>query len=303
MLVFAHVSDPHLTTPPWPQWGDLLSKRLPGYVAWRRRRNSRSDRILEILKHDLEAAGTDHVVVTGDLTNLGSASEHQKAVDWLGSLGPVDRVSVVPGNHDCYVCAAWAETLGLWQPWMRSDDAAPDVFPYIQYRGPVAFIGLSSAVPTALGLATGRVGRSQRQRLVAYLNAARSAGYFRAVLVHHSPHPGGTSRRKCLTDGSAVRSVLAECGAELVLHGHAHGFSRATVPGPDGGIPVLGAPGATGLVGGWAQRAGYYRLTVRSAGTGWTIAAEARSLEPSGDAFRALPAFSAHFGPGSAAAC
>ena len=53
---------------------------------------------------------------------------------------------------------------------MRGDDGAGG-FPFVRRRGPLALIGLSTAVPTAPFMATGRLGDAQLARLGEMLDA------------------------------------------------------------------------------------------------------------------------------------
>ena len=39
--------------------------------------------------------------------------------------------------------------------------------------------------------------------------------------------------------------MIAQCGAELILHGHTHIESLEYIDGPDGKIPVVGVPSAS----------------------------------------------------------
>ncbi len=106
-------------------------------------------------------------------------------------------------------------------------------------------IGLSSAVPTAPGLATGEIGETQLKAPRAELLRLGDQGRFRIVILHHPITEGAISLRKALTDRAAVRALLAEVGCELVLHGHSHHASMETVQGPGGLIAALGAPSAS----------------------------------------------------------
>ena len=54
---------------------------------------------------------------------------------------------------------------------------------------------------------------------------------FRVVLIHHPPIEGAHYFRR-LTNAGALREVLREHGAELVLHGHHHEASLHWLPGP-----------------------------------------------------------------------
>jgi len=273
-FALAHLSDPHLPIPPGAlhPLGQLAGKRLLAYLAWRRKRRRAVP--TEGLLADVAAAGADHVAVTGDLTNLALTAEFAAARDWLARLGPPDRVTAVPGNHDATVAVPWSRGLGLWHPWMSGDAPEPgpgsdaDAFPFLRRRGPLALIGLSSALPTLPGSAAGRLGPAQLARLPALLDAAGREGLFRAILLHHPPVPGQGGERKALTDRAALLALLARHGAELVLHGHHHVPMGEAVPGPSGPIPVIGTPQALAT---GRDRPGWHLHRIGRDGAGWRI--------------------------------
>lgn len=249
-LTFAHMTDAHLTSPLGARWHEIFNKRLLSYLAWRRHRRLVHDpAVLAAIVADLRSAGADHIAITGDLTHLGLEKECREALEWLTALEDPPRVSLIPGNHDRLVRAPWPDTVGLWRPFMVSDHPSPDRqhdFPALRIRGPVAFIGLSTAVPTAPFLATGKLGGRQRAQLGELLTTTGSQGLFRVVLIHHPPVPRAYKWRKRLVDAEAVSSVIRKSGAELVLHGHTHRLTRSSLPGPDGGeIPVVGLASAS----------------------------------------------------------
>ena len=120
---------------------------------------------------------------------------------------PPDRVTVIPGNHDAYVRATqhrFAEALGNY---LDGDDA-PDAgaaFPFLRRRGPLALIGVSSAVPTAPLMATGWLGRTQFDALERILTRLSAEQAFRVLLIYHPLR--SKSRAKRLTDfGSTART-------------------------------------------------------------------------------------------------
>src|SRR3546814_8605639 len=81
------------------------------------------------------------------------------------------------------------------------------------------------------------------------------AGHFRVVLLHHPPRPGKVAWRKRLVDAEAFRRVIAEAGAELILHGHDHTFVSEVIEGPGGPVPVVGVPSASAGTEGRTPRA------------------------------------------------
>jgi 3',5'-cyclic AMP phosphodiesterase CpdA len=242
----AHFSDVHLGPLPRPRLAELWGKRLVGYASWHgQRRRAHLPAALERLVDDARAQGVDHTVVTGDLVNIGLPGEFAAAAEWLERLGPPARVTVVPGNHDAYVTGAD----GAWRSWARWMGAtAPcgaPLLPFVKRAGPLALIGLSTAIPTPVGYAHGRLGESQLAALDALLAGLPAGAAIRVVLLHHPPVAGWSAPRKALKDDAPFRAILARHGAELVLCGHEHRLALGALDGPAGPIPVVGAPSAS----------------------------------------------------------
>jgi 3',5'-cyclic AMP phosphodiesterase CpdA len=316
--VLAHLSDPHLGPLPRPAVRELVSKRLFGYVNWQRgRRHVHLRDALDALTRDLHSAGPDHVAVTGDLVNIALPDEFTHARRWLETLGQPSGVSVVPGNHDAYVAGAGVHRDQHWLPYMTGDaqaplqqpppdrppqageDALPPLppaaegktgaagetpFPYVRRRGPVALIGVSSAVPTPPFMATGRLGAPQIARMTKLLAALQTEGLFRVIMIHHPPV--AAARHKSLTDAAAFQRALAEAGAELIIHGHDHKHSLIWIGGKDGArVPVIGVPSASVSAAPVRspQRTGAYNLYLVGGKPGaWTCEVVSRGLRPSG---------------------
>ncbi|MBP0491226.1 metallophosphoesterase family protein [Pararoseomonas indoligenes] len=286
LFTLAHLSDLHLPVPSGAirPLGQLAGKRLLAYLAWRRKRRRAVP--AGALLEDVAAAAPDHVAVTGDLTNLALPGEFAAARELLAALGPPEGVTVVPGNHDATAAVPWVSGIGQWAPWMTGE-AGEAPFPFLRRRGPVALIGLSSAVPTLPGSAAGRLGPAQLAALPALLDAAGGMELFRIVLIHHPPLPGPGGRRKALADGPALRGVLARHGAELVLHGHHHRPMQGAIPGPVGPIPVLGPPQA--LAAGNGGPPGWQILRIGRDGDGWRVEVELRVQDVANGPFRTAP--------------
>jgi 3',5'-cyclic AMP phosphodiesterase CpdA len=251
----------------------------------------------EPLLADIAAHSPDHVAVTGDLTNLALPAEFAAARDWLARIGPPARVTVIPGNHDATVPVPWEAGVGLWRAWMAGD--ARPCFPFLRRRGPVALIGLCSAVPTLPSSAAGWLGAEQLARLPRLLEAAGREGLFRVVLVHHPPLPGPGGWRRELRDREALRAVLRSAGAELLLHGHHHAVLRAAVDGPAWPIPVLGAPLALRSKG--EEPAGWHLHRIaRDEGVerGWRLDTTVRAWDGDAGVFRTAQAWTLRISSG-----
>lgn len=242
MFLLAHLSDLHLSEP--PHLAELAGKRGLGFINWHRgRKRVFGKDVLDAITRDVKAAAADHVAVTGDLVNFSIAAEYARARAWLETLGPPPAVSVTPGNHDIYVPQARSWPAAFWGDYMRGDDGTGGEFPFVRRRGAVDVIVLCSALPTAPLLATGRLGREQLSRFADALDKSR--GRFRVVLIHHPPVSSRRRHLRRLVDAPEFRRVLAEKGAELVLHGHDHCFSLVWLEGPQRPIPAAGVPSAS----------------------------------------------------------
>ena len=282
-FVLAHLSDPHLGPLPKPLLSELMGKRATGYFNWRRRRHliHRADVLARIVA-DLQAQQPDHIALTGDLVNISLSGEYAPARSWLQSLGAPHDVSLVPGNHDIYMRATARDAQLHWGDYMRSDAVDEVSFPFLRRRGPLALIGLSSAVPTAPLLATGRLGSAQIARLAELLDQCAREDRFRVVLVHHPPLSTPGRRFKRLIDGSDLRATLARHGAELVIHGHDHERSRIDLAGPQQRIASIGVPSASAMPPEQGDRAGYNLYRIDGGCGAWRCEIVSRGLSPDG---------------------
>src|ERR1700684_3962436 len=114
-FTLAHLSDPHLPPLPSPRLAELVGKRAFGYLNWTRNRHRYQRRdVLDVLISDLQAQVPDQIVVTGDLVNLALEREFAPAKAWLETVGPPERVTLVPGNHDAYVRATGNRFSEAW---------------------------------------------------------------------------------------------------------------------------------------------------------------------------------------------
>lgn len=287
-LTLAHLSDPHIFSLKGVRVRELLNKRIFGLLSWRLNPSKRHrSEILAALLQDLDAGKPDHIVITGDLTHLGLPVDFEKAQHFLRSLGPPERVTVIPGNHDAYVATAWQRTFSLWKDYMASDaewlDAngqtnPPMGFPILRIRGRAALIGVSTARPSSPVLAVGTVGNLQLQKLEMILQETGQQGLCRVVLIHHPPVSGLVRWRKRLTDAPAFRAVLNRAGAELVLHGHLHRSSFEELNTARGRIPAIGVPSASTLGRRPGRRARYHVYHLNQSDQGWEILLSVRAF-------------------------
>jgi 3',5'-cyclic AMP phosphodiesterase CpdA len=286
MFILAHLSDPHLAPLPRPRLVDLMGKRLGGFVNWQRNRRHRHlSSVLDLIVADLKAQKVDHIAVTGDLVNLSLEAEFAPARAWLERLGPPQDVTVVPGNHDTYVRAKARHPQLHWAPYMRGDDPLPaeePAFPFLRRRGPLALIGLSTAVPAPPFRATGWLGPEQLARFAELAERLRREQALRVVLIHHPPQPQPGSYHERLIDGAAFLAVLKASGAELVLHGHEHVQVLQRFAGPERRVPTVGVPSASATVGGPYDAAAYNLYAIDDAAGARRCELVSRGLAPDG---------------------
>jgi 3',5'-cyclic AMP phosphodiesterase CpdA len=276
MFTLAHLSDVHLGPLPDVTYRQLMSKRVVGYVNWQRnRRKILSDEVLDGLIDDMEAQKPDHIAMTGDLVNIALDKEVELARLWLDELGPPDRVSVVPGNHDAYVPGAFDKACAAWAPYMQGDgqNETPrrELFPYLRVRGPVALVGVTSARASAPFMATGYFKENQAERLAKVLSETGRQRLFRVVMIHHPPVRGAVPSHKRLMGIGLFQDVVREHGAELVLHGHSHIPSLFSLAGPRGPVPVVGVAAGGQAPGGEKPAAQYNLLEIDGGAPNWSL--------------------------------
>jgi 3',5'-cyclic AMP phosphodiesterase CpdA len=283
-FTLAHLSDPHLPPLPAPRWRELAGKRALGYLNWTRNRHKVYRReTLEAIVADVQAQRPDHIALTGDLVNIALEAEFAPARRWLEGVGPPDRVTLVPGNHDAYVRATQQRIGEIWGDYSRCDGRGitdPVRFPLLRRRGALALIGVSTAVPTPPFMATGRLGQPQRDALEGVLSQLSTETAFRVLLIHHPLRSEAWHKR--LTDSDALLALLRRHGVELILHGHDHLHSTMWFEGPRGRIPAIGVPSASAVAHGDIPAAAYNLFEIARDGDAWRCEQTVRGIGDDG---------------------
>ncbi|MEO8699992.1 MAG: metallophosphoesterase [Kofleriaceae bacterium] len=264
----AHCSDLHLVSHEGAGFLELANKR------WIGRLNLASSRsrhyhvaAFEAMVADLNALGIEHVLCTGDVTNIALRREFEFArgkFDQL-ALGPTN-VTVVPGNHDAYVGEGVGHFADLFGPYAATDagwawtaadrDPADDDsdctaegaprWPIVRVRDQLALVGMSTSLQTPWFTAYGRAGAGQLARLARVLADPRLHGKVRIIAIHHPPAGERAKKRiRGLRDHEAFAEVIAAHGADLIVHGHEHRDMTESLPGPAGPVPVRGVVSGT----------------------------------------------------------
>jgi len=234
MFRIAHVSDLHVFAPTGVELRRVLfNKRITGYanLLTKRARVYRQDYLLQVL--EAAARECDHLVVTGDITNLSLEAEYDEATRLLREAARSTEVTVVPGNHDIYLPVTLRERRfpHHFSSFMGSDlpelavDLSAGRFPSVKLRGPVALIGLTTAVPRPPFVSAGVVGGLQLEALARVLAHPEVARRTPVILLHHSPFDSLfrlEQLRGGLVDAPSLRAVLQPLERGLVLYGHLH---------------------------------------------------------------------------------
>jgi 3',5'-cyclic AMP phosphodiesterase CpdA len=162
----------------------------------------------------VEGVRPELLVASGDLTNRGRRAEHERANEFLLSLGP--PVLAVPGNHDLpYTFPArftrpWAEFERVWGTTEATHASAG-----------LHVIGLNSARPYRHQ--GGALHPSQLREAAQRLDAGADGAYRIVVLHHHMVGaPWRAARKKPLSHRDEVLRTLAAAGADLIVAGHIH---------------------------------------------------------------------------------
>lgn len=251
----AHFSDLHVLALDGVPPQRFLNKRFTGWVNLKVKRSHkhRPTHVLAVAR-EIKRANVDHVVITGDLTNLALDQEFVAVRTLLETelaLRP-DQISAVPGNHDLYTRGAMRDQrfTKYFHDYVASDlpELCADIplgrFPFVKLRGPVAIVGLSSAVPRPPLMASGELGKLQLAALKRILAHPEVQKRTPVILLHHPIH-NPPSRMKTFVEGlwDADRLIaeLSTLHRGLVLHGHLHARRQRAL----GGMLSIGATSAS----------------------------------------------------------
>ncbi len=294
-----HVSDPHVLSGTAAHWGSMIfNKRLTGFanLLLKRGRVHRREYLLAVMA--AATANCDHLVVTGDLTNLALEHEYEEAAALLTEAARRTEVTVVPGNHDIYLPSThdtrrFPHHFGKF---FESDlpelacDLRAGSFPCVKLRGAIALVALSSAVPRPPFISAGFVGHEQLAALQRILEHPAVRQRLPVILIHHPP-VDRRSRLAQLKDGlvdaPALRTSLASLPRGLVLYGHLHIREHQTITTTNGSLDAIGASGAALDHPDASVRAGFNVYDVDEAGTLRSI--EAHVVDPIRGGFERRP--------------
>lgn len=294
----AHLSDLHVLALDGVSRLRFINKRFTGLVNLRvkREHKHRPGHLLAVARA-IRLAKVDHVVITGDLTNLALEQEFEAVLRLVEEELGVDpeHVTIVPGNHDLYTRGAMRSQrfTRFFAPYLKSDlpDLAADIslgrFPVVKLRGPLAIIGLSSAVPRPPLVASGELGTAQIDALARILAHDEVKRRTPIIALHHPIHnPSSTLKTwvEGLVDAPDLADAVASIDKGLLLHGHLHNRMARTFPTRAGSLLAVGATSASLHHEDEHRMAGFNVYEVDASGL--LLAVEAHVFEPESKTFR-----------------
>ncbi|MEO7331055.1 MAG: metallophosphoesterase [Minicystis sp.] len=290
----AHLSDLHLLDLEGAVPSRLFNKRFTGYLNLRFHRKSvHKAHAVQAAARALQQLAVDHIVITGDVSNLALEREFALVRRFLDEdLGvPPSKVSIIPGNHDTYTGGSHRSRrfATSFAPFLGSDlpelTMPGEVFPFVHLRGPAAVIGLSTALPRLPLVASGTLGRVQLGCLERILAHPEVKARTPVILQHHPIHnPPSFARRTLegLSDAAAEIALLREVSRGLLLHGHLHTRVHRVLTTDRGHIDAVGATSASLLHESDERRAGFNLYEISDDGAIHTIESHALDAEARG---------------------
>lgn len=187
-------------------------------------------RAREVLLSDLAEQKVDHVVITGDITNVASKAELQIAEVYVRKLRSICGVTLVPGNHDVNIqrMAALGEN-GKLDRYLEyfGDGRRRYQFPFMRTIGDLCLIALDSTCFNPFLNSRGAISEGQIDRLNDALQRSEVRDVFKVLLIHHHVKPAPrrnklTERFLALSNVDELLSLAKDNNVGLILHGHEH---------------------------------------------------------------------------------
>jgi Icc protein len=169
--------------------------------------------------------GASHVVVSGDLTEIGTPGEYETLAEVLHDSGfAPETVTLVPGNHDLYSTAdAWKWALeGPLAAYARTSAAEPGK---VVDLGAAALLPIDATFHQPVTRSAGLLGDDALDVIARRAGDPALAGKPLLLVQHHPPFVRKTSALHWidgLVGAARLMSVLESFRNLFVLHGHLH---------------------------------------------------------------------------------
>ncbi|MBL8605280.1 MAG: metallophosphoesterase [Myxococcales bacterium] len=241
---FAHFSDLHLLADAGRTLSVLDHARRVMLSGGRPAPDARRvDNLRRSLAYAREAQA-DHVIITGDLTEEGTAAQFERLAEALSDSGwRPEAITLCPGNHDGYTDhRAWGRALdGVLRPWAEtSRDGVALRFPGC------TLVPVSTLRPLAVTRSAGAIAASTWRRLDARARECEARREPLLIAQHHPPF-ALTSATLQWFDGleevARAEALLARYSGCFVAHGHLHAGGDRRVAGRSH-AQILGAEAA-----------------------------------------------------------
>ncbi|MHA2365665.1 MAG: metallophosphoesterase family protein [Candidatus Hodarchaeales archaeon] len=151
---------------------------------------------------------SDYVICGGDLTDQGTVSDYEKALEYMKLLKK--PYFIVPGNHD-------SKNVG---DLLYEEIIGPRFFVKIDNTNKVKILGLDSTEPDRN---TGWLGPKGVRRIYEEFEIL-SNDWIKVLVFHHQslPIPYTGRERSALNDAGDTIKAILDCDINLVLNGHRH---------------------------------------------------------------------------------
>ena len=186
----------------------------------------RKDRVAarEALLESLEEQTIDHLVISGDLSNVAREEEFRKGREFIDRFlngSPLARVTIVPGNHDVQDSQDGAINLQRFNKHFNEFLPSKGMFPIVQNSESGMIVGLGS-ITAGVGIGTeGKIDRRQMDAISKLFDCGKNLPKI-LTLHHHLKKKGIEPRMPPLLNGSQLLDIARASGVKLILHGHKH---------------------------------------------------------------------------------
>jgi 3',5'-cyclic AMP phosphodiesterase CpdA len=192
------------------------------------------------------ASGAGHLVISGDLTELGAREQFETLAEVIeGERINPELVTLVPGNHDAYTRPdAWAQALDGPLAAFRRSSAGPASQESVVVETASAFLlPLDVACHQHFTRAAGELSPDAAHSLERRVSDLSGRGRPVVIVLHHSPlphTPWAWQWLHGLRGNARLQSLLARHPDVHVLHGHLH--HEVELAYRTGGARIFGAP-------------------------------------------------------------
>lgn len=173
-------------------------------------------------------SGADHLVVSGDLTELGDEAEYELFGEILADSGiDAGRITLIPGNHDAYTARdGWKRALeGPLAPWAEASARVGSAV-HVVDRGDAAFVPLDVTIHQSVVWSGGELRPDAAARIDRIARDPALVGRPVVLVIHHPPFPKHDNAAYKLVDSlkgsELVYELLARHRNLHLLHGHFH---------------------------------------------------------------------------------